>query len=172
MWILSFPISWLSDYALKKGMSRGTVRKVCNSVAHWGPAVALACMSIVPTDNTWAVVILTVAVGLNAGSLCGYQINHIDLSPNFAGTMMSITNCFATITAIIAPLICSLIVTDEVIIRCALKICANSKFCRAYKYALSVLKLSKCNTHFRLKNHSIIYKLIYTLKKIQNIFFI
>ncbi|XP_029674837.1 putative inorganic phosphate cotransporter isoform X1 [Formica exsecta] len=113
MWILSFPISWLSDYALKKGMSRGTVRKVCNSVAHWGPAVALACMSIVPTDNTWAVVILTVAVGLNAGSLCGYQINHIDLSPNFAGTMMSITNCFATITAIIAPLICSLIVTDE-----------------------------------------------------------
>ncbi|XP_070162649.1 putative inorganic phosphate cotransporter isoform X2 [Polyergus mexicanus] len=114
MWIFSFPISWLSDYALEKGMSRGTVRKVCNSVAHWGPAVALACMSIVPTDDiTWAIVILTVAVGLNAGSLCGYQINHIDLSPNFAGTMMSITNCFATITAIIAPLICSLIVPDE-----------------------------------------------------------
>ncbi|KMQ91449.1 inorganic phosphate cotransporter-like protein [Lasius niger] len=114
MWILSFPISWLSDYALKKGASRGTVRKVCNTVAHWGPAVALACMSLVPTDNsTWAVVILTVAVGLNAGSLCGYQINHIDLSPNFAGTMMSITNCIATFTAIVAPLICGQIVIDE-----------------------------------------------------------
>ncbi|XP_072745687.1 putative inorganic phosphate cotransporter isoform X2 [Anoplolepis gracilipes] len=114
MWILSFPISWLADYSLKKGASRGSVRKTCNTVAHWGPAIALACMSIVPTDDyTWAVVILTLAVGLNAGSLCGYQINHIDLSPNFAGTMMSITNCFATITAIIAPLICGLIVTDE-----------------------------------------------------------
>ncbi|KAL6437429.1 hypothetical protein ACFW04_005133 [Cataglyphis niger] len=114
MWILSFPFSWLSDYALKKGVSRGTVRKVCNTVAHWGPAVALGLMSVAPTDNyIWAVVILTVAVGLNAGSLCGYQINHIDLSPNFAGTMMSITNCIATIAGIIAPLICGLIVTDE-----------------------------------------------------------
>lgn len=114
MWLLSFPISWLSDYALKKGASRSTVRKVCNTVAHWGPAIALACMSVAPTDDySWAVVILTIAVGLNAGSLCGYQINHIDLSPNFAGTMMSITNCFATITSIVAPLICGLIVTDQ-----------------------------------------------------------
>ncbi|XP_067213756.1 putative inorganic phosphate cotransporter isoform X2 [Linepithema humile] len=116
MWILSFPASWLSDYALKKGASRGIVRKTCNTVAHWGPAVALACMSIIPTDDfIWAVVILIIAVGLNAGSLCGYQINHIDLSPNFAGTMMSITNCIATITAIIAPIICSEIVVDECI---------------------------------------------------------
>lgn len=118
MWILSFPISWLSDYALKKGASRGMVRKISNTVAHWGPAIALACMSAVPNnDYVWIIVILILAVGLNAGSLCGFQINHIDLSPNFAGTMMSITNCFATVTSIIAPIICSVIVSDEVIIR-------------------------------------------------------
>lgn len=117
-WILSFPMSWLSDFALKKGATRGTVRKVSNTVAHWGPAIALACMSVVPTnDYTSAIIILVLAVGLNAGSLCGFQINHIDLSPNFAGTMMSITNCAATVTSIIAPLICGIIVSDEVIIR-------------------------------------------------------
>jgi len=93
------------------------VRKISNTIAHWGPAIALACMSAVPTNNhVWAIVLLVLAVGLNAGSLCGFQINHIDLSPNFAGTMMSITNCVATITSIIAPLICGVIVTDEVII--------------------------------------------------------
>ncbi|XP_028047518.1 putative inorganic phosphate cotransporter isoform X2 [Monomorium pharaonis] len=115
MWILSFPISWLSDYALKKGASRGMVRKISNTVAHWGPALALACMSAIPKDGgpEWAIFILTLAVGLNAGSLCGFQINHIDLSQNFAGTMMSITNCFATVTSIIAPLICGVIVSDE-----------------------------------------------------------
>ncbi|XP_011691699.1 PREDICTED: putative inorganic phosphate cotransporter isoform X2 [Wasmannia auropunctata] len=114
MWILSVPMSWLSDYALQKGASRGTVRKVCNSIAHWGPAIALACMSAVPENGyIWAIVILVLAVGLNAGSLCGFQINHIDLSPNFAGTMMSITNCAATVTSIIAPLICSVIVSEE-----------------------------------------------------------
>lgn len=114
MWLLSFPMSWFSDYALKKGMSKGAVRKTSNTVAFWGPAVALTFMSLVPTDDyIWAIVIFTIAVGLNAGSLCGYQINHIDLSPNFAGTMMSVTNCVATITAIIAPLVVGTIVTDE-----------------------------------------------------------
>lgn len=116
MWLLSFPVSWLSDYALKKGASRGVVRKTSNTIAHWGPAVALACMSLISADYVWAVAILVIAVGLNAGSLCGFQINHIDLSPNFAGTLMSVTNCIATVTAIIAPIICSEIVVDEVFI--------------------------------------------------------
>ncbi|XP_054014708.1 putative inorganic phosphate cotransporter [Hylaeus anthracinus] len=114
MWILSFPVSWLSDFALKKGVSRGVARKVCNTIAHWGPAVALIGLAAMPEHNTnVAVAILVIAVGLNAGSLCGFQINHIDLSPNFAGTMMSITNCIASVIAIIAPLVCGEIVTDE-----------------------------------------------------------
>ncbi|XP_071644120.1 putative inorganic phosphate cotransporter isoform X1 [Temnothorax longispinosus] len=112
--ILTFPISWLSDFALKKGAARGTIRKICNTVAYWGPAIALACMSVVPTDGyIWAIVILVLAVSLNAGGLSGFLINHIDLSPNFAGTMVSITNTFATVISIIAPLICAIIVTDE-----------------------------------------------------------
>jgi len=128
MWILSFPVSWLSDFALEKGASRGMVRKISNTVAHWGPAVALACMSAVPTDNyIWAVIILIIAVGLNAGSLCGFQINHIDLSPNFAGTMMSITNFLATIASIVAPLISGLIVLDEVITYFCLLLKCNHK---------------------------------------------
>jgi hypothetical protein len=128
MWILSFPVSWLSDFALEKGVSRSLVRKISNTVAHWGPAIALACMSAVPTDNyIWAIIILIIAVGLNAGSLCGFQINHIDLSPNFAGTMMSITNFLATIASIVAPLICSLIVLDEVIIHFCLRIKCSCK---------------------------------------------
>ncbi|XP_031833740.1 putative inorganic phosphate cotransporter isoform X2 [Nomia melanderi] len=114
MWILSFPMSWLSDYALQKGVARGIVRKVCNSVAHWGPAIALICLAAIPIESSGVVVaILAIAVGLNAGALCGFQINHIDLSPNFAGTMMSITNCIASVIAIIAPLICGVIVLDN-----------------------------------------------------------
>lgn len=114
MWLLSFPMCWLSDYALDKGVTRGVARKVCNSIAHWGPAIALICLAAMKVhDATTAVAILVVAVGLNAGSLCGFQINHIDLSPNFAGTMMSITNCIASVVAIIAPLVCSAIVTTE-----------------------------------------------------------
>lgn len=115
MWILSFPVCWLADYALKKGISAGIIRKVCNTIAHWGPAIALICLAAMSVqDHKVAVIILVIAVGLNAGSLCGFQINHIDLSPNFAGRMMSITNCIASIVAIIAPMVCGLIVTQKV----------------------------------------------------------
>ncbi|KAK9300538.1 hypothetical protein QLX08_006865 [Tetragonisca angustula] len=114
MWILSFPICWLADYALKKDISRGIIRKVCNTIAHWGPAIALIFLSTMSVhDPIIATAILVIAVGLNAGSLCGFQINHIDLSPNFAGTMMSITNCIASITAIIAPVVCNMIVYEK-----------------------------------------------------------
>ncbi|XP_050586505.1 putative inorganic phosphate cotransporter isoform X2 [Bombus affinis] len=114
MWILSFPTCWLADYALKKNISREVIRKVCNSIAHWGPAIALICLGTISMhDATVATTILVIAVGLNAGSLSGYQINHIDISPNFAGTLMSITNCIASIIAIIAPIVCGIITKDE-----------------------------------------------------------
>lgn len=116
MWILSFPTCWLADYALKKNISRGVIRKVCNTIAHWGPAIALICLGTMSVhDATVATAILVIAVGLNAGSLSGFQINHIDISPNFAGTLMSITNCIASIIAIIAPIVCGIIAKDEVV---------------------------------------------------------
>lgn len=151
MWLLSFPASWLSDFALEKGVSRATVRKVSNTIAHWGPAVALACMAVIPSDNSsWALVLLIVAVGLNAGSLCGFQINHIDLSPNYAGTMMSITNCIASVIAIIAPLICGKIVVNEVTPRSYIS-------CQIYKLLLRDISLFRaacingilCSTYLR-----------------------
>lgn len=42
------------------------------------------------------------------------QCNHIDLAPNYAGTLMGITNCCANIMSIIAPLVVGLIVKEEV----------------------------------------------------------
>lgn len=115
MLLLTVPVSWLSDWSQKKGLSRGLARKISNSVGHWGPGLALLGLAFVPEGHkTLSVAILIVAVGLNVGTLCGFQINHIDLSPNFAGVLMSITNCLASVVAILAPLIVSLIVTNEV----------------------------------------------------------
>lgn len=42
------------------------------------------------------------------------QVNHIDLTPNFAGTLMGITNCTANCMSILAPLVVGFIVSDEV----------------------------------------------------------
>lgn len=61
-----------------------------------------------------AVALLTVSVALNAGVYMGFLTNHLDLSPNFAGLLMGITNGLANITSILGPMITGFIVSDEV----------------------------------------------------------
>ncbi|XP_031786387.1 putative inorganic phosphate cotransporter [Nasonia vitripennis] len=113
MWILGFPISWLSDYALKRGAPAECIRKVSNTIGLWVPALMMVVLCVVKTENKAALVmILVLAVGFNAGITSGFQINHIDLSPSFAGTLISITNCTGTFFGILAPLVCGAIIED------------------------------------------------------------
>lgn len=112
---MSFPISWLSDWGERKGVPRGVLRKLCNTMGNWGPALALILMCFVSTSNTTIpVVLLAVSGGFNVGVLCGFQINHMDLSPNFAGLLISITNTAASIVGLLAPLVVGKMVTDWV----------------------------------------------------------
>ncbi|KAJ0176882.1 hypothetical protein K1T71_008061 [Dendrolimus kikuchii] len=115
MYLLSFPLGFISDYILKKKWLSITMsRKISNSIGHFGPALALIGLSYSPAGNvTVAVVLLTVVVGLNAGHYTGYLLVHIDMAPNFAGTLMGITNCVANVISIIAPLAAGAILVDE-----------------------------------------------------------
>ncbi|KAK7866131.1 hypothetical protein R5R35_004780 [Gryllus longicercus] len=113
MWILSFVFSWTSDFANKKQwLKLTTSRKLFNTIGHWGPACALLGVGYVE-EKASAVALLTVAVGLDAATYVGFQVNHIDLSPNFAGSMMGVTNCAANIMSIIGPLLVGVLVPPE-----------------------------------------------------------
>ncbi|XP_023245213.1 putative inorganic phosphate cotransporter [Copidosoma floridanum] len=117
MWLIGFPISWLSDFALRKGVSVECVRKLSNTIGLWLPAAGmLVLVFIETTDKTVLVTILVIAVGFNSATTSGYQINHIDLSTAFAGTMISITNSIANVFGIIAPLVCGVIIKDPTIV--------------------------------------------------------
>nr|XP_026492209.1 putative inorganic phosphate cotransporter [Vanessa tameamea] len=115
MYLLSFPIGFMSDYILKKKWLTITAcRKLSNSLGHFGPAIALIGLSYVPAGSVaLAVTLLTCVVGLNAGHYTGFMLVHIDMAPNFAGTLMGITNCIANIISIIAPLAAGAIIQDE-----------------------------------------------------------
>jgi cyanate permease len=77
--------------------------------------MALLGLNFISTeDSTAAMVLLTFAVGLSSAVFVGFLVNHIDLSPNYAGTMMGIANCIANIMSIVAPTLVGLIVTNEV----------------------------------------------------------
>lgn len=116
LWCLSFVFSFVADYINNRQiLSAGASRKLFNSIGHYGPMVMLIALGYVPKEKTdTAVALLTLAVGMNAGTYVGYLINHMDLSPNYAGVLMGLTNFVSNIVSIIAPLMVGVIVGDDV----------------------------------------------------------
>ncbi|XP_033218487.1 putative inorganic phosphate cotransporter [Belonocnema kinseyi] len=114
-WILSFPISYYSDLAIKTNfLSVRTSRFICNSIGQFIPAISLVALGYVQSDNpVLAVGILVVAVASNMAIYCGHHVNHMDLSPNFAGPLMGCTNAIANICSIVAPLVAGAIVQEK-----------------------------------------------------------
>lgn len=95
------------------------------------PALALISLSFIESTNKEAViVILVIVVGFNAGHYSGFNINHIDLAPAYAGVLMGISNSVSAIFTICAPLAVDLVKSitgyTEVIIKTHLNgfICA------------------------------------------------
>lgn len=69
-----------------------------------------------------AVLYLSVSVGCSAMAMAGFNINHIDLAPRYAGILMGITNLVATIPGIVAPLVAKVIAKEvcRIIKKCIL----------------------------------------------------
>lgn len=72
--------------------------------AHMGPAVFLLFLTLVECNREATVAFLFMAVTLQGALYSGFAVNHVDISPNFAGTLYGITNAFGTIPGWLAPL--------------------------------------------------------------------
>lgn len=116
MWIMSMGCSEISDYIMRRGyVSVGVGRKIFNSIGLWTPAVLLIALGYVSKENSsLAVILLTTAISFNSASFVGYLINHMDLSPNFAGFLMGCTNSTANVFSIMGPMFVGFVVTDAV----------------------------------------------------------
>lgn len=56
------------------------------------------------TFGFFVVVVVVVGITSIGGMFCGFLGNHIDIAPNYAGTLMAITNTAATLPGIIMPI--------------------------------------------------------------------
>ncbi|EFA07869.2 putative inorganic phosphate cotransporter [Tribolium castaneum] len=89
----------------KKIFSINTTRKIFTSLGSFIPAGALIYLGFIKSDEKdLATGLLVVAVGTSAFTQSGYLVNPIDISPNHAGTITGIVNCFSTIFSILGPL--------------------------------------------------------------------
>lgn len=82
--------------------------------AHILPGVLLLTETLVGCDVSWAIVLITMSLGMNGASTLTNLQNSQDLSPNYAPTIYGIINSIGSITGIINPLIVGYITADHV----------------------------------------------------------
>lgn len=82
--------------------------------AQGGSAIALIVLGFIGNDPVAAMITLTVAVSVSSFLFSGFNINHLDLSPNFVGVLMGIANGLENVSTIIAPLTVGLFVNNLV----------------------------------------------------------
>lgn len=115
-------ISHVADWMISSGKVNHTVtRKIINSIGQYSPAIALIAASYTGCNRWLTVTLLTIGVGLNGGIYSGFKVNHLDISPRFAGVLMSLTNCLANLAGLLAPIIAGHIIEGEVIVLYSLK---------------------------------------------------
>lgn len=89
-------------------------RKIINSIGQYGPAVCLIAASYTGCDRVTTVALLTIGVGLNGGIYSGFKINHLDITPRFAGILMALTNCTANLAGLLAPITAGILIEGHV----------------------------------------------------------
>lgn len=105
MWLFSMFISHVADWMISSSrLSLTVTRKIINSIGQFGPAIALIAASYTGCNPPLTVALLTIGVGLNGGIYSGFKVNHLDISPRFAGILMSFTNCLANFAGLLAPM--------------------------------------------------------------------
>lgn len=98
----------IADRMIRGGMPVGRVRKLMQSIGFGGIAVSLAIVGYVET--AWmAIAVMAVGSALGAFVTGGFAVNHMDIAPKYAGTLMGITNTAGTIPGIIGVYVSGLI---------------------------------------------------------------
>ncbi|XP_033150796.1 sialin-like isoform X2 [Drosophila busckii] len=82
-----------------------TARKIATSIASLVPALCLVGLLFIGCHSYVAVIIVFLAVMCMGAMFSGFVSNQIDISPNYAVTLVALTNTVATLPAIIVPIL-------------------------------------------------------------------
>ncbi|XP_039292836.1 LOW QUALITY PROTEIN: putative inorganic phosphate cotransporter [Nilaparvata lugens] len=115
MWIISFPTSILADNLIKRGyMTIQFSRKFWNTIGQGFTAIFVLILPFVAEySRTLAVVVYTIGTTLNCCVYFGFNVNHMDVSPNFSTILWGLSNGSANITAILGPLFVGFVIENE-----------------------------------------------------------
>lgn len=95
-----------------KNWSVLNVRRLMTCVGLIGPGLFLAIFCVV--DNLlFAVMLVSISMGLSACNSAGHLSNHVDVAPNHAGVTFAISNTIATVPGILCGPVTASLVTGS-----------------------------------------------------------
>ena len=98
----------ITDRMIRRGMDVTFVRKLMQTIAFGGLATCLFLIGFV--ESVWAAIgILCLGKVFSAAGIGGHSVNHMDIGPRHAGTLMGITNTAGTIPGIVGVYVTGLI---------------------------------------------------------------
>jgi sugar phosphate permease len=98
----------IADRMIKSGMDVTFVRKLMQTIAFGGLSVCL--FLIAEVESAWAAIsILCLGKVFSAAGIGGHSVNHMDIGPRHAGTLMGITNTAGTIPGIVGVYVSGMI---------------------------------------------------------------
>ncbi|XP_055854295.1 putative inorganic phosphate cotransporter isoform X2 [Episyrphus balteatus] len=105
MFLFSIVLGKVLDTLKAKGYFSTTIcRKTATSFATLIPGICLLSLCFIGCHRDAAVALMTLGIIGMGGMFSGFLSNHIDIAPNYAGTLVALTNTVATLPGIIVPL--------------------------------------------------------------------
>ncbi|KAH8384274.1 hypothetical protein KR200_008007 [Drosophila serrata] len=104
MWVVSLLSGIVADCMInRKCMSITNTRKVMTGIAAFGPAVLMVGASYAGCNRLLVVILFTLCMGVMGTYYAGMKLTPLDMSPNYAGVLMAITNGIGSLTGVITP---------------------------------------------------------------------
>ncbi|XP_046660055.1 putative inorganic phosphate cotransporter isoform X3 [Homalodisca vitripennis] len=104
MWICSLLIGGLADWMLTRNIMTITpLRKLLASVGAIGPGAGAVLASYAGCDKLLVTIMFTIGMGLMGFCYASLRVNSLDLSPNYAGSIMAIVNGLSSVSGMITP---------------------------------------------------------------------
>ncbi|KAF8787043.1 Sialin like protein [Argiope bruennichi] len=104
--VVGFIVSLVADSFIRRGIfSMNFVRKFCNSVSGFGTVLGLIGVCLSGCDVTMNKIFFIFSITIGGFAYSGQNLILLDMSPEYVGTLLGITNTIANLTGFIAPLV-------------------------------------------------------------------
>lgn len=104
MWVVAIISGWIVDWMVgPRGINITFVRKLFVSIASIGPAVGIISASYAGCDKVLVAMSFAAGMGLMGAFVPSLKVNALDLSPNYAGTLMALVGGIGAISGILTP---------------------------------------------------------------------